>query len=555
MILIAESGSTKTDWVLIDENGIIDRQQSSGINPFFQNSTSIYENIKSIKTWDQVNQIFFYGAGCANSEKNQIVEDALKMAYPDADCEINSDLLAAARSLCGSKKGIACILGTGSNSCLYNGKQIEHNVSPLGFILGDEGSGAVLGGKLIADILKNKAPKELSNAFFNKYETNSAEIIHKVYKDEFPNRFLAGLTVFLHENIKTQYVQELVRNSFIDFFKRNIQQYNNYSKLPVHFTGSIAFYFKKELEAAAIEFGINMGKTIQSPLEDLIIFHLELEKKAKELIKKKPSVIITEASSNFSDLEKMTVLELLNGINQEDELVHLAVNRTIPEINRFVSLLIDRIKAGGRLFYLGAGTSGRLGVLDASELPPTFGVSGDIVIGLIAGGDRALRNAVESAEDDPDKAWAEIKEFGLNENDSVLGIAASGTTPYVIGGVKKAREKGLLTACITCNPDSPVSKEAEIAIEAIVGPEFVTGSTRLKAGTAQKMILNMITTSLMIKLERVKGNKMVNMQLTNNKLVERGTQMIMDELDLEKEISKNLLLKHGSVKKAIEAYK
>ncbi|MBN2597544.1 N-acetylmuramic acid 6-phosphate etherase [Labilibaculum sp.] len=269
----------------------------------------------------------------------------------------------------------------------------------------------------------------------------------------------------------------------------------------------------------------------------------------------KTSNKITESPSNFSNLEKMSVNELLIGINQEDGQVHLAVNRTIPEIEKFVSLLVDRVKAGGRLFYIGAGTSGRLGVLDASELPPTFGVPGNIVIGLIAGGEKALRNAVESAEDDWNKAWEEIQEHGFNQNDTVLGIAASGTTPYVIGGVKKARENGLLTACITCNPGAPVSQEAEIVIEAIVGPEFVTGSTRLKAGTAQKMILNMITTSLMIKLGRVQGNRMVNMQLTNKKLVERGTKMIMEELKLEKEVAKSLLLKHGSVKKAIEAYK
>ena len=269
---------------------------------------------------------------------------------------------------------------------------------------------------------------------------------------------------------------------------------------------------------------------------------------------KKLTSKITESPSNYSDLEKMSVNELLMGINQEDGQVHLAIKRTIPQIEKFVLLLIDRIKSGGRLFYLGAGTSGRLGVLDASELPPTFGVTANIVIGLIAGGEKALRSAVESAEDDPEKAWIELQDYDINEKDSVLGIAASGTTPYVIGGVKKARENGLLTACITCNPDAPVSKEAEIVIEAIVGPEFVTGSTRLKAGTAQKMILNMITTSLMIKLDRVKGNKMVNMQLTNKKLVTRGTLMIMEELKLDKQTSKNLLLKHGSVKKAIEAY-
>lgn len=267
---------------------------------------------------------------------------------------------------------------------------------------------------------------------------------------------------------------------------------------------------------------------------------------------KKTDNKITEAPSNFSNLEKMSVSELLYGINQEDGQIHIAVNKAIPTIEKFVSLLIDRIKSGGRLFYLGAGTSGRLGVLDASELPPTFGVPANIVIGLIAGGEKALRSAVESAEDDPEKAWQELQDYDINENDSVLGIAASGTTPYVIGGVKKARENGLLTACITCNPDAPVSKEAEIVIEAVVGPEFVTGSTRLKAGTAQKMILNMITTSLMIKLGRVKGNKMVNMQLTNKKLVERGTLMIMEELKLDKESSKSLLLEHGSVKKQLK---
>jgi N-acetylmuramic acid 6-phosphate etherase len=213
------------------------------------------------------------------------------------------------------------------------------------------------------------------------------------------------------------------------------------------------------------------------------------------------------------------------------------------------------MEQGGRVFYLGAGTSGRLGVLDASELPPTFGVPDNMVIGLIAGGDRALRQAVESAEDDPDKAWGELQEYKVNELDTVIGIAASGTTPYVIGGIQHARKNGLLTGCITCNPNSKVAEVTEFPIEAIVGPEFVTGSTRLKAGTAQKMILNMITTTIMIKLGRVKGNKMVNMQLTNKKLVDRGARMIMEEIKLNYEESRLLLLKHGSVKKSIDAYK
>ena len=209
----------------------------------------------------------------------------------------------------------------------------------------------------------------------------------------------------------------------------------------------------------------------------------------------------------------------------------------------------------GRIFYLGAGTSGRLGVVDASEIPPTFGVPGNMVIGLIAGGDTAIRKAVESAEDDPDKAWTELEALNISKDDTVIGIAASGSTPYVVGGVRKARENGLLTGCVTCNPDGKLVEAAEIPVVAVVGPEFVTGSTRMKAGTAQKMVLNMITTTVMIKLGRVKGNKMVNMQLTNRKLIERGTRMIVEELDIPRDDARTLLLEHGSVRKAIEYFR
>ncbi|MCX6335367.1 MAG: N-acetylmuramic acid 6-phosphate etherase [Bacteroidia bacterium] len=264
---------------------------------------------------------------------------------------------------------------------------------------------------------------------------------------------------------------------------------------------------------------------------------------------------ITESSSNFENLDKMTVQQLLSNINQEDSKVHLAVRKAIPQIEKLVSKIITRMKKGGRIFYLGAGTSGRLGVLDASEIPPTFGVPGTMVIGLIAGGEVALRRAVESAEDDLNKAWKELEIFNINTKDTVIGIAASGTTPYVIGGIKKARENGILTGCITCNPESLLVEATEIPIVVVVGPEFVTGSTRLKAGTAQKMVLNMITTTVMIKLGRVKGNKMVNMQLTNRKLIERGTRMIVEELNIQREAARILLMQHGSVKKALESYK
>ncbi len=266
-------------------------------------------------------------------------------------------------------------------------------------------------------------------------------------------------------------------------------------------------------------------------------------------------ISITEYPSNFDNLEKMSVRELLVNINKEDATVHLAVAKAIPQVEKLINGVVERMKRGGRIFYLGAGTSGRLGVVDASEIPPTFGIPYNMVIGLIAGGDSAIRKAVESAEDDPEKAWKELKIFNINKDDTVIGIAASGTTPYVVGGVKKARENGILTACVTCNPEGKLVEAAEIPIVAVVGPEFVTGSTRMKAGTAQKMILNMITTTVMIKLGKVKGNKMVNMQLTNKKLIERGTRMIVEELSIQKDAARALLLEHGSVRKAIEFFR
>ncbi|HCI56444.1 MAG TPA: N-acetylmuramic acid 6-phosphate etherase [Bacteroidales bacterium] len=265
------------------------------------------------------------------------------------------------------------------------------------------------------------------------------------------------------------------------------------------------------------------------------------------------AISVTELPSNFDNLEKMTVHEILVNINREDAKVHRAVRKAIPQIEALVEKILERMRENGRIFYLGAGTSGRLGVVDASEIPPTFGVH-DRIIALIAGGDAAIRRAVEAAEDDPEKAWEELMTFNISKKDTVIGIAASGTTPYVIGGLIKARENGILTGCITCNPKGKIIEVTEYPIVVITGPEFVTGSTRLKAGTAEKMVLNMISTSVMIKLGRVKGNKMVNMQLTNKKLIERGIRMIMEEIGIEREEAKSLLIRYGSVKKALEAY-
>lgn len=262
----------------------------------------------------------------------------------------------------------------------------------------------------------------------------------------------------------------------------------------------------------------------------------------------------TEQSSNYQNLQNMTVKEILTGINNEDSSVPAAVAEEIPQIEKLVEGVVERMKRGGRVFYLGAGTSGRLGVVDASEIPPTYGVH-DKFIGLIAGGDKAIRDAVEAAEDKLDGGWNDMQPFSPAANDVVIGVAASGSTPYVIGAVKTAREHGMLTGCITCNKGSALAAESEIPVEVVVGPEFVTGSTRMKAGTAEKLVLNMISTASMIRLGHVKGNKMVDMQLTNKKLVDRGSRMIMGETGIEDyDLAKRLLLKYGSVRKAVDAY-
>jgi len=263
----------------------------------------------------------------------------------------------------------------------------------------------------------------------------------------------------------------------------------------------------------------------------------------------------TESSSPYNHLEKMEVSELLKNINNEDKKVPLAIEKVLPKIEALVNAVVAKMQEGGRLFYIGAGTSGRLGVVDASEIPPTFGVSHGKVIGIIAGGDKAIRKAVEHAEDDAAQAWKDLEEYSINQQDVLIGIAASGRTPYVIGGLKEARANGIITGCIVCNENSEIAKNSDYPIEVVAGPEFVTGSTRMKAGTAQKLVLNMISTATMIKLGRVKGNKMVDMQLTNNKLIDRGEKMIMDELGVSQQKASELLQQFGSVRAAIQNFK
>ncbi|WP_299122265.1 N-acetylmuramic acid 6-phosphate etherase [uncultured Tenacibaculum sp.] len=262
----------------------------------------------------------------------------------------------------------------------------------------------------------------------------------------------------------------------------------------------------------------------------------------------------TEQDSNYNDLEKMNISELLFNINKEDQTVPLAVEKSLPQIEKLTEQIVLKLKEGGRLFYIGAGTSGRLGIVDASECPPTFGVSHDLVVGLIAGGDTAIRKAVEFAEDSTKQGWLDLVDYNISEKDIVIGIAASGTTPYVISALENCNKNNIVTGCITCNEKSPLALTAKFPIEVVVGPEFVTGSSRMKAGTAQKLVLNMLSTATMIQLGKVKGNKMVNMQLSNNKLVNRGENMLVSELNIDKKTASQLLEKYGSVKEAIKNF-
>jgi N-acetylmuramic acid 6-phosphate etherase len=263
---------------------------------------------------------------------------------------------------------------------------------------------------------------------------------------------------------------------------------------------------------------------------------------------------VTESDSHYDRLESMSVVELLTSINKEDQSVPHTIEKIIPAISNLIEAIVPRMRQGGRLFYIGAGTSGRLGIVDASECPPTYGIPHGIVVGLIAGGDSAIRKAVEFAEDSTTQGWEDLSNENICDLDTVIGIAASGSTPYVVHALKECQKRNILTGCITCNENSPVTTYSDCPIVAVVGPEFVTGSTRMKAGTAQKLILNMISTSVMIQLGRVKGNKMVDMMPSNNKLIDRGTRMIMNELSVDEETAANLLNKHGNVRAAVEAY-
>ena len=552
MILVADSGSTKTDWRLLggDESFPC---TTRGINPYHSSEEEIREELQRLDLKNrekEIRQVFFYGSGVANREKKALMHQLLLHRIgPHPEIHVEGDLLGAARAIFLHGAGIACILGTGSNSCLYSDGIILDHVPALGYSLGDEGSGTDIGKRLVNALHKRTLHDELRDEIIREEGLSMDEILENVYMKPHANRYLASLTRIAHKHLHQEEIRHLVAQAFEDFIRKNITRYQGFDRYEIGFSGSVAYHFREVLREVLKQKNLKCGPVIASPIEGLVRYHLQESNQPDE----KPGPL-TESPSRYDHLEKMSVRELLENINREDGTVHQAVNAIIPEIEKLVTLIVPRIMKGGRLFYVGAGTSGRLGIVDASEIPPTFGVPYDVVIGLIAGGDQAIRKAVESAEDDFHGAWGDLKPFKPGGNDTVIGIAASGRTPYVIGAVRDARKEGLLTACITCNRDTELANEVDIALEALVGPEFVTGSTRMKAGTAQKLILNMITTSTMIKLGRVKGNKMVDMQLTNQKLIDRGSRMISEELGLEREESRRLLLLYGSVRKVLENF-
>ena len=556
MIIIADGGSTKCDWAVVDNTTatIVKQFQTEGLNPFVRTEEDMLSLLKTevapqISTYN-IDRVFFYGAG-VTPEKSSYMASLLATIFATADITATSDMDGAARGTVADGNGIVAILGTGSNTTTYTSGKPTDKVAALGYILGDEGSGAVLGKQLVSDIFKGVAPQHIVAQFEEKYGLSQAEILEAVYRRKQPNRYLATFAKFLSPRLDDSYIYALVEGCFESFVTRNLLQY---SQRKLYAVGSVAHYFESVLRRVVERAGFELVEVVQSPMEGLVKYHSNAVQTTDNQ-SKKPFRKFTEEPSYYDQLEDMTVRTCLESINREDHRVAEAVKRTLPAVEALVSKLIPRLKQGGRLFYMGAGTSGRLGVLDASEVPPTFGMPPTVIIGIIAGGDKALRTPVEGAEDDTEQGWRDLMAFNPTPLDTVVGIAASGTTPYVVGVLRKARENGLLTASIASNYNSPAAAEAEIAIETVVGSEFVTGSSRMKSGTAQKLVCNMITTTAMIGIGRVKGNKMVNMQLSNKKLIDRGTRMLVDLLSIPYSQAHRLLLLHGSVQSALENYK
>lgn len=557
MKIIADIGTSHSQWMIVDKNGA-QRLIREGFNPFMQNDGDFQALLSSIPVSNKGKiDIHLYGAGFV-TEKSESLKSVTRNVFKNANViTVESDLLAACRAMSNNRESIVATIGTGANHCHYNGTDIVQSLPALGYILGDEGGGVSIGKAILAKATRKQLSPEVQRAFEQTYGNDVAQILSQTYSQDKTAQYLGQFAYFAKAHENDPVVKGILDHSFKSLAD-NLQSYGR-PDLPHYFTGAIARTFPAYVTAMCRDMGVTEHHIVDDILEPLTLHHAKVKTitpaVSDNAVKKSLSALATEAASKYNNLDEMSVMEIITNINNEDTTVPLNIRKKLPQIEALVNGVVHAMENGGRLFYIGAGTSGRLGVVDASECPPTFGVDHNQVIGLIAGGDQAIRKAVEGAEDNRTLAWKDITYYNPTDKDFVIGIAASGRTPYVIGGLEEARKNGLKTGCIVCNENSEIGAMVDYPVEIMTGPEFLTGSTRMKAGTAQKLVLNMVTTAAMIRLGHVKGSMMIDMKLSNYKLMERGIRMVCQMADIDEKSARKLLQEHGSVRKAVDTLK
>lgn len=555
MKIVADIGSTHSKWMILEQDHAT-RFIRDGFNPFIQSEEDFQALLSSLPVNNkEIADIHLYGAGFV-TEKSESLKTITRTVFKSAaTITVESNLLGACRAMAGKQEAIVVTIGTGANHCHYDDGKIIQSLPALGYILGDEGGGVSIGKALLKKAARGQLAPATQKAFESAYGRDINDILSKTYLQDRGAAYLAGFAYFAEAHQNDPAVKAILDDNF-RALAENLKSYNR-ADLPHYFTGSIARHFHGHIATMCGDIGVASFQVIDDILEPLAAHHTQSGHliPAKPVTKTSPLArLSTEALSRYNDLDRMSVGEIIDNINSEDQTVPQSVRRQLPQIESLIGGVVSAMQNGGRLFYLGAGTSGRLGIVDASECPPTFGVDHNQVIALIAGGDHAIRKAVEGAEDNKTLAWKNMAYHNPTDKDFVIGIAASGRTPYVIGGLQKARKHGLKTGCIVCNENSPIAKLADYPVEIVTGPEFLTGSTRMKAGTAQKLALNMVTTATMIRLGHVKGNMMIDMKLSNDKLMERAIRMVCTLSGVEAGAARALLEEHGSVRKVIETF-
>jgi len=559
MKIIADISTHHSQWMIVAKDGS-QRLLRGGFNPFVHDNDDFQSLLPSIPASNTEKiDIHLYGAGFT-AEKSESLKAITRRTFKNADIiTIESDLLAACRAMANGKEAIIATIGTGANHCHYSGNHIVQSLPALGYILGDEGGGASIGKAVLAKASRKQLSPTVQQAFERTYGSDVGQILTQTYLQDKTALFLSQFAHFAktYENDPT--IKAVLDQNFRSLAD-NLQSYGR-PDLPHYFTGTMAQTFPDHIAVMCATMGIKEYHIINDILDPLTVYHNHSDIKHTPsashdgTTKKSLSALATEAASQYNNLDQMNVMEIITSINNEDLTVPQNIRKVLPQIEVLISNLVNAMENGGRLFYIGAGTSGRLGVVDASECPPTFGVDHEKIIGLIAGGDQAIRKAVEGAEDDRTLAWKDMARYQPTDKDFVIGIAASGRTPYVIGGLEEAKKHGLKTGCIVCNPNSEIGAMVDYPVEIVTGSEFLTGSTRMKAGTAQKLVLNMVTTATMIRLGHVKDNMMIDMKLSNHKLMDRGIRMVRQMTHTDEKTARKLLEKHGSVRKAVDILK